>query len=330
MNLSPNRKVRLQIGRTAFLAERFILFRTPAFALHSQQPDKWKTIAWNGIKFATPVHWHPTVVLHNHLVFEADYLPIFEIKWQLGKRVPSAPAIIKQLQKSQNIHIQRWNVLTDWLELLQSYHLDGFRWGGDEPDSYNGYGLLLIDEARGLAIILQFHNLKEHHLSLFTPLLASLIHQKGVPDTPLDWSIFDIQVQLPAAAQLKSHEFFPGNYSLVFTFEKNHLALMRFKPAKELLRNTCLVDFGNQLTKNELHLHDEDETDYFHSATWLYEAQGRKRLLRKLKRQPGCRMLQLTHHVAENVILGVQMEGSSRIIFDTTHLISSTFKPISA
>jgi len=300
--------------------------------LHSQQPDSWKTIAWNGITFAIPDYWYPTVILQNHLVFEADYLPVFEIKWQQGKRAPSLSSLFGRLQKKQNIQIVPWNVAPEWFESLNAYHVDGFSWSADGLNSYNGYGLLLVDATKEFVVILQFHNLKEHHLPQFTPLITSLSPQEMLPDTALvPWAIFDIQAQLPATAQLKSHEFFPGKYSLAFTFQKHHLTLMRFKPAKELLRNTRLVGFGNQLTQNKLRCcHAEDKSKHRHQATWRYEAQGKERLLRSLRRQPTCRMLQLTYHIAENVILGVQMEGNSKSIFDTTLLIARTFKPVSA
>ena len=60
----------------------------------------WQDISWHGISFQVPATWQPVVILNNYLLFEDQYQPILELKWQQIKGSFSVERILKQLRNS--------------------------------------------------------------------------------------------------------------------------------------------------------------------------------------------------------------------------------------
>ena len=80
----------------------------------------WQDISWNGVNFQVPASWQPVVILDNYLLFEDQYRPILELKWQQITGSFSIERILKQLRRSgsKKDSIKARSVPQQWQQLL--------------------------------------------------------------------------------------------------------------------------------------------------------------------------------------------------------------------
>lgn len=271
-----------------------------------------KQVAWNGITFSVPAAWYPAVILKNYLLFEEEYAPVFEIKWQQLKKNFSATSVLNRLTKMlPNTSIAPWKPPEAWINALPQCRAYGFTWKNDKA---GGNGLLLYYQQNNWVSLLRFHTYIAGPSATDLNLLGSMQILDESPTIP--WMIFDIKARLPREAELQHHEFLTGKYSMVFTLENCRFTLMRFKPAAELLHNQTLAEFGRNLAG----------TCYPATASspeaqqWIYEAKGYRRILDLLRRKPTNINMQLTWFKEHNTILGIRVQGTGK---GTARLLTS-------
>ena len=59
--------------------------------------DRWKHIAWNGIRFKAPAEWEVGQIDSRHLILEREAEPVMEVKWGSVKGAFSHKAHLKRL-----------------------------------------------------------------------------------------------------------------------------------------------------------------------------------------------------------------------------------------
>lgn len=276
--------------------------------------------AWNGIRLHVPESWHPAVILKDYLLFEEQYRPVFELKWQQIRGRFNPRRLISRLQKKQPDQLLvDWELPPLWRQSLVRFSAHGLHWHGDGSE---GYGALLYCRECSRAILLQFHGTVALDAPFVSELLGSL--QDHTADQMQPWAIFDIRAELPVTATLLAQEFLPGRFTLSLDIDGQVLTLLRFKPAAELLRNQTLLQFGVDLTGiPNTGTHD----DPFTVQLQQYRI-GLHRLLAKLRRQPSDHSLYLRHITENNVILGIRAQGRRPIAPELLHAITSHFAPV--
>ncbi len=268
----------------------------------------WQDISWNGISFQVPATWQPVVILNNYLLFEDQYRPILELKWQQIKGSFSVERILKQLRSSgsKKDSIKARSVPQEWQQLLKPFNCYTFEWQGEK--NY-GTGLLRHCPDCNLTTLLQFYMDDPQHEPVCRHILQTLrCHQETDHQ---GWSIYDIAFSLPVAANLQTQEFLTGRYRISFQLGELFFSLLRFKPAKVLLSDIGLKGFGRQLLQHGEQYVGRDEDSQL--ACWRKEGNSWQRFKKKLRKQQADHFLCLRHVPEHNVILGVQAKSNQPI-----------------
>ena len=260
---------------------------------------QWQDIGWNSIFLQLPASWQPTVIYPSYLFFEDEGQAIFEIKWQQIKGKFSSKKNLAGIQKTLiNGELSTWEIPPDLQHLLTSYTVSGFQL---QHENNSSHGLLIYCSICKRVTLLQWYFNPESEKKILKQILTSF--RDHTEEADQIWTVFDIKTLLPVEAELLSHEFLPGQYTLCFELGITSVTLYRFKPAAILLQNKNIGEFGTALINKEP-LEVEN-----HSAIWHYRAKGLERFLVKTRSQPACQWMRLWHNVEQNVILGVKAEG---------------------
>jgi hypothetical protein len=276
---------------------------------------KWRQIAWNGVRFDTPMDWQIGKIGHRYLLLETPRGPAMEIKWAPVKGKFKLRTQLKRLAASQGRQLRRGlreeKLPTDWARAVERYDSLGFAW---QTDSIGGRGVVLYCHVCRKAVLLQFfEKTGQRPFKHVDRLLASFQdHSEG---RKMLWSVFDIVAEVPENYQLKRFRFEAGAYELFFTKRQLQLTLLRWGPAAVLLKDGGLEGFEQRCLglstnrsvrvkkRSPLTLELEDG---FPSGLF-------PRLYRRLQRHPLYRCLRLWQEVDKNRILGVRLEGRQPI-----------------
>ncbi len=262
-------------------------------------------IGWNGTRMEIPAGWQPVVILGDYLLFEDRYQPILEMKWQHLDGSLSTERIIRQLRRGagKKDTIEAWTPPDDWQSALSGFDVLGFSWSNA---ANTGRGLLLHCTTCDRATLLQFYGPRPERNKACLHLLASLEDHAEGREQP--WSIYDINFTLPATARLRSQKFLTGSYTVSLQIKDLFFSLLRFKPAKVLLADGDLQDFGTRLLKHGEQLVAEQTSA--EEAVWQKQANKWQRLRAKLRRQQAEHYLRLHHDPRFNIILGIQARSN--------------------
>ncbi len=279
-----------------------------------------KRTTWNGIQVTVPASWHPAVILKDYLLFEDQYTPILELKWQKIQGRFTPEQILKKLNKRQpDMTFAAQTLPKAWQKKLKRFNHQGLQWN---RGSKSGTALLLFCSHCSNVTLLQFHDTAAAKKSFYLDLLETLMDH---PDNDhQQWEIFDIQADLPPSARLISQEFLPGRYTLTFAIADQQVTLLRYKPAAELLRRHSLQEFGTALAQGA----DLQPQSLPDTAFWMKESAPLQRLLARLQRKPPYRCLWLRHCTEHNVILGVTAEGPSPMPSRHLETICTRYKTV--
>ena len=119
--------------------------------------DRWKQIAWNGIRFKAPRQWEIGQIGRRHLILENEAGPVMEIKWGPVKGAFSHKAHLKRLAAAQSggnrSGFAEWFLPPPWEKALGRFETRGFRWQTQETV---GRGAILYCRACRTATLIQF------------------------------------------------------------------------------------------------------------------------------------------------------------------------------
>ncbi len=265
-------------------------------------------ISWNGIRFQVPLSWQPVVILNNYLLFEDNYQPVLELKWQQIKGVFSVERVVKRLRSSgsRKDSIEAQPIPLQWQHALATCNSYTFRWQGEKR---YGTGLLRHCPECNLTTLLQFYMERPEDDPVCLHVLKSLrCHGEAVRR---DWSIYDIAFSLPLAADLQSQEFKTGRYRISFQADSLFFSLLRYKPAAALLAGGDLKEFGSQLLRHNEQFAGLDSA--LQQACWRKKGNSWLRFKKRLRKKQADHFLCLRHIPEHNVILGVQAKSNQPI-----------------
>jgi hypothetical protein len=273
-------------------------------------PSDWKTIAWNGVRFAVPAKWEPARIGRRHLLFESEPGPVMEIKWGMvpGRFSGRRPLreLSRRVGRKRNAFLET-ALSSEWRTALAGFETAGFRW---VAETERARGVLVYCAACRTASLIQFFERTgsadiERHAAR---VLASFGDHRS--DGKVAWAIYDIVAVLPDHFALERHRFEPGRFALEFKGRRCRLALYRWAPAGVLLQNRRLSAFaetntgGAGLEFRPLTIAGHPGVEGRDPAPAGFVARWRTRL-----GIPAFRRLRLWHVADRNRILGVRLEG---------------------
>lgn len=291
---------------------------------------KWRQVAWNGVRFDTPMDWDIAKIDHRYLLLETPGGPAMEVKWAPVKGKFILRTQLKRLAASQGRQLRRSfreeELPTDWARAIERYDSLGFAW---QTDSICGRGAILYCPGCRKAVLLQFFETAEQQpFRQADRVLATFDdHTEGRRTL---WSVFDIVAEVPALYHLKRFRFEAGAYTLSFANRQSQLTLQRWGPAAVLLKDGGLEGFEQRC----LGLSAIRSVTFKKRSPLTVELAGGPpsglfpRLYRRLQRHSLYRRLRLWHEVDKNRILGVQLEGRQPIEAEVLEGICKTYATV--
>lgn len=272
--------------------------------MQNSEVPGWQNIGWNGLSLHIPAAWDPTVIYPTYLFFEENGRAVFEVKWQKIKGKFAPEKSLDQIRKSfkDEVSLHNWDIPSDLQHLLPSFSISGFEL---QHEKNQNKGMILYCPECESVTLVQWYLDTDTETELLGQILSSF--RDHTNESEQVWSIYDIKAVLPVAAELTSHEFLPGRYTLCFDLVGTQLTLYRFKPAAILLEKKSVGEFGKDL----LSIRQQAEGNGW--ASWKHKAEGIELLLAKLRRKPVWHWMRLWYIPEQNVILGVKAEGKRLI-----------------
>ena len=273
--------------------------------------NRWKEIAWYGMRFKIPADWQLSQIGIRYLSIEDEFGPVMEMKWAPVKGQFSHSTHLKRLTALQNRQLRKAvkpePLSSEWAQALSDFKASEFSW---HSRSTRGRGVLLYCPTCRTAALVQFF-LKDTngHQTAIRDILSSLRDHRT--DGQILWAAYDIRALIPQSYELKSYRFEAGQYELDFAEGNQHVILYRWSMASVLLAQQGLAqlaktvaDFGRtEPAAGTIDGHDMIEWSTSPTADW-------QRRLSRFKRKASYCWLGLWHLKAKNRILGVRAEGT--------------------
>lgn len=269
--------------------------------MNSLSNEPLRTLAWNGLRLSHPSHWEATINAASHLLFEEDFHPVFEIRWQ--KKEPknrrSDESRVQKIAKESGLKTLT-SLPPHWKKLSKRYSLKLL---AKEKDSSPEAAILLCMKC-GCTLLLYFfdRDVPTNHLAINSMLSSIRCHEKEGQATTL-WAVQDFHVNLPNSFVLSGHNFGAGLTRLSFTDSSLTIHLCRLAGASERLRNSSMLNLLNllgdlELTEEELNI---SKTGISHDFSPSILQQIRIRMKRKLP----FHQVSLRHHPEADRLSGL-------------------------
>ncbi len=263
-------------------------------------------MGWNGIRLTVPRSWALHINGHTHLIFERDFQPLLELRWQTqDSSKPAAPqSMFRKLQK-QNSNIVKKQIPEELFSLRKSYHI--FCYG--KKDTIGPEGGILTCRTCGKLI---FFHLNQYNQNLSDPLTAlSSLSCHFRPGAPLLWSFQGSDLLLPAPFTLQKFSFKPGFSCLSFKLKKLDLHCSRLSPADIRLENRSLPEILavlSGLSENEI---ESGRSDLSFEG-YRYPSMGHQ-VFSRLKRQKPFIRASIHHDPENNILFSMVAESTQPI-----------------
>ena len=208
------------------------------------RPTDWKTIAWNGVRFAVPGDWEPGRIGRRHLLFESEPGPVMEIKWGAVKGRFSRRRQLRELSRRigrRRSAFQERPLPGEWRTSLAGFEAAGFQW---DAANERAVGVLLYCAACRTVSLIQFFERPETASIEHTAARVLASFRDHRTDGRMAWALYDIVAILPAHFTLEHHRFEAGRFILQFKERRCRLTLYRWAPAGVLLHKQSLAVFA--------------------------------------------------------------------------------------
>jgi hypothetical protein len=280
--------------------------------------------SWNGVTIAAPSSWEAIVSGTNHLHFESELTPIFEIRWEIIPEKSSSNSVhssIKQIESLSGKKLCAIQIPEFIDSLLPDFEKFCYTW----QDQKEAAVLLLYCRSCTTFFLLQFFhdgNDSNHPLQY----IKSLSCHDNSSNERL-WSIQDFRVNIPESYPLSGYNLAAGFTKLSFVKKKTILNVCRIAPAAMRLQQQNLESIFAALIELTA---DEPITNV--SETMIryerFPAIGAQIIMRLRKKKPFC-LAALWHDKANDRILGVVMEGLHPLDQQTFNSICNSYETFS-
>ncbi len=272
--------------------------------------ENWKEVAWNGVRFKTPVGWEIAQIGTRYLVLENGTGPVMEVKWGPVRGTFSHKAHLKRLaalhSRSVKGRIAEWFLPPHWQAALSNYETSGFLWQGEAAI---GRGAILFCPVCRNAALIQFfrYNSSDREKVLATVLKSYRDHRQ---DSIALWSVFDIRVPLPQTLKLINFRFDTGKFELGFAHGRQSIYLHRWAPAAALLGEGDLIGFAGTAPEFSNGQPQPLTIDGYDAVEWrIMPVSDWQRRMSRFKVSPSFFWYRLWHVAKKNRILGIRSES---------------------
>jgi hypothetical protein len=280
-------------------------------------PDKEKRIiAWNGVQLYIPSEWEARVSGHRHLVFEKDFQPQLQIRWEKPAQQSS-----DYLQK-RSLHFaeQMGSIIPD-KEIPPQFQqvkdifgrLTCYR---NENGMFEG-GILVCTDHHTL-VLFQFFSAEPKLLTEVNDCLSRLSCLNHTARRML-WRIQDFSLTLPDSYILKDYTFGAGLTRLSFFKAELFLQICKLGPADTRLHDQSLekilITLADTTNLELIPGEGDDSFEGFRTPTIPQQ------LLYRLRREKPFIRAKIWHDTAHNRLLAVVLSSNRPIPPTTLHEI---------
>ncbi len=281
-----------------------------------------KEIAWNGLSLVIPHQWEVIISGKNHLLFESDFQPVFELRWDSSSTQTTEKRIAKivmKLQKELELPIAEVPFPSEWQDGLDGYAQTWLSWRVDKQVT----GAVLLCKKCGTLLLLRFFHSGNAQKSSPVEMLTTFhCHNDKGHDTP--WSIQDFKLLLPDPFKLLHYNIAAGFTRLSFSSPGAILHVCRIAPARERLKGQELQNILKTLLDTpdlEENVEILPNTVEYHSSPSIFS-----QIIVRLRRQKPFCWARIWHCEESDRLLAVIMESIRPINISTVHAICETYE----
>lgn len=281
-----------------------------------------RELSWNGIRLRYPNRWEASISAATHILFEDDFHPVLEVRWQKKEKKERQSDTAKLQKIAKESGLETLELLPPhWKKLNKQY---GLKLLGDRGGAEAKAAILLCKECGCTILLYFFDSISNRYQSALNCLLSSIrCHDSTGSKTSL-WAVQDFQVTLPKTFVLSGHNFGAGLTRLSFTDSGLTMHLCRLAGASERLRSASMCDLINLLgdlniSKEELNISGNTQS---HNASPSILQQIRMRLKRKLP----FHRVSLRHHPESDRLTGLFFFDKKPIPEDLSNTILNSYE----
>lgn len=282
--------------------------------------NSWRTTGWNGLTLSCPETWEVIVSGKRHLLFEKNFDPILELRWQenSGRSKSPADSILRNLSREMGLHRQR-DIATGWQQLTERYEI--ITLATEQKNEQKG--AFLTCRHCGTSLLLYFfHTRAIEHPELRRVLSSLNCHDQKNEDAL--WSVQDFQVLLPCSFQLSSYSFAAGLTRLTFVASGLTMHLCRLAQASHRLQTTSLSDL--MVLLSGIAVPEEKIVRQPHSVCYSNNPSISRQILTRLKRRPPFHRMFLRHHPQHDRLSGLFFEDTRPIPEEQANTILNSYE----
>ncbi len=283
---------------------------------------KFRRIGWNGIQLTIPDNWEAHLGGHNHLIFEKDFSPLFEIRWQKSRKKKSsrAQAVFKQIKRTATA-LHEKDLPLQWSFLKNRYHVTCY---SKLNNLHFDTGVCVCKQCQTL-LLFQLSNREKKTEQLLIDCLKSLSCHCTADDSIL-WSLQDFQLKLPSNYSLIDSSFAPGLTRISFRNRYIVLHTCKLGPADVRLNSQPLEEILRSLTDISdlpIQFGEDNNSCMGHRAPAI----GRQ-LIFRFKRLKPFIQAEIHHDTVNNRLLAIVLESLRPIPPETSESIYNNYEII--
>ncbi len=263
--------------------------------------DTWRNIGWNTITLSCPARWEAIISGKTHLLFEENFRPVFELRWQEEKRhtQKSINATLRKIAADTGLLVQD-SLPPHWIKLREKYAIRLLA----DTDSEELKAAILICKECGTTLLLTFfYDLAtKHHWDLIRVLSSISCHEKNNTEKIL-WAIQDFQILLPRSFTLSGHNFGAGLTRLSFIDSGLTMHLCRLAGASQRLQTSSMLTLMNLL--GDLNIPEEEIQPLESSVSHCSHPSILQQIRSRIKRKPPFHWVILRHHPEHDRLSGL-------------------------
>lgn len=205
--------------------------------------NTFRQIGWNGVRLTIPCSWETHIGGRNHLIFEEDFSPILEIRWQkaVKKSTAKSRAIFKRMKKTYST-LHEKKIPMEWSFLTEKFHVTCY---GKQKDIPFDTGVCVCNNCKTL-LFFQLSNQQNKTAQLLISSLKSLSCPCSASEQTF-WSIQDFQLLLPSSFDLLDYSFGAGLTRISFRRSRLLLHTCKLAPADSRLSHQSLEEILENL-----------------------------------------------------------------------------------
>ncbi len=197
---------------------------------------KTRIIAWNGSKIQVPESWEVRISGHSHLIFEHDFEPLIEIRWEKGNNpTKQYQAVLQKFFKDSSAERCRKKLTEHWQQLDLQYEWTAYSQGGSK--TLDG-GICRCRSCNSLVFFHLFTRVRLQELQAALCLCSFRCHNESNADVL--WSIQDFTLVTPSSYLLTDFTFAAGLTRLSFSAPYTTLHICKLGPASTRLSQQSL------------------------------------------------------------------------------------------